>query len=290
MLLPKVDDGFVEQLDAFWQTYPYTVAALVCGFKASVADYIAQQQQSQPPPTTTTTPTTTHDNLDDDDDDDDDDPLHDFDVKRNVAFVVYGAFYQGIVHEYVFNHCYPVWFGTGHEWSVVATKVTFNLFVQTTLVTLPVAYLCRAWIGSTMITTKTDDDDHITTLDYVTVSTTTVANNHDDDPTIIALRKYWRDIHDQGLLWKCFALWGPVQCLTFGVVPEHLRVTFVAAVSFFWLILLSTISNGSGDGTGEITETTTTAPTPVIDTVRNNHGTIVSNLPFIKRTTTSSIR
>lgn len=36
-------------------------------------------------------------------------------------------------------------------------------------------------------------------------------------------------------------LWGPVQRLTFSIVPDHLRITFIAAVSFFWLIILSTI-------------------------------------------------
>ena len=38
------------------------------------------------------------------------------------------------------------------------------------------------------------------------------------------------------------SIWGPVQCLTFGVVPEHLRIAFIAVVSFFWLIIFSSLT------------------------------------------------
>lgn len=47
---------------------------------------------------------------------------------------------------------------------------------------------------------------------------------------------------ENGLLTKYFLLWGPVQCITFSIVPEHLRVSFIAVVSFFWLIILSSVS------------------------------------------------
>lgn len=41
---------------------------------------------------------------------------------------------------------------------------------------------------------------------------------------------------------KRYSLWGPVQCLTFGVVPQHLRIAFIALVSFFWLIIFSSVT------------------------------------------------
>jgi len=58
-----------------------------------------------------------------------------------------------------------------------------------------------------------------------------------------AFRRYVDDIRNHGLLTKYWLLWGPVQCLTFSIVPEHFRVTFIAAVSFFWLIILSSIAS-----------------------------------------------
>ena len=92
----------------------------------------------------------------------------------------------------------------------VATKVTFNLLIQTTLLPLPIGYAIQAAMK--------------------------------EEPLQVALKRYVHDVEHEGLLYKCFALWGPVYSLTFSVVPEHWRVTFVAFVSFFWLILFSSIS------------------------------------------------
>jgi hypothetical protein len=56
------------------------------------------------------------------------------------------AFYQGITLEYMYNHVYDVIFGTASNFKTVAIKVTFDMFVQATLITLPVAYLAKAAI------------------------------------------------------------------------------------------------------------------------------------------------
>eukprot|EP00977_Amphora_coffeiformis_P002227 scaffold425_cov175-Amphora_coffeaeformis.AAC.86 len=170
-------------IDTFYHTAPYAAGALTCGAKASAADFVAQRRQRT---------------------------FSKFDRARNVAFLLYGAVYQGVAQEYIYNHCYASWFGSSNHPIVVLKKVLFDLCVQTTLVTLPVAYLTKAII-----------------FRY---------------PLRQGLRKYKHDVVNNGLLKKYFALWGPVQCLTFGVVPEHLRISFIAAVSFFWLIILSTIS------------------------------------------------
>ncbi|CAB9516870.1 Mpv17 / PMP22 family [Seminavis robusta] len=214
-------------IDSFWQTSPYTAAALICGFKASAADMVAQQNY----------------NVNDDDDAqlEEGDTLaervdltktmecvlpveetnNDFlssilletDYRRNVAFLLYGSLYQGISQEYIYNTLYPSWFGPGNEVTVVLTKVAFDLLVQTPLLTLPMAYLIKGTI---------------------------FAQSPQE-----SISKYIDDIAHQSLLQKYWLLWGPVGCFTFGVVPEHYRVTFIACVSFFWLIILSNISSAS---------------------------------------------
>ena len=213
-----MSSALVTAVDTFFQTYPYAAAALTCGVKASSADWVAQkrsyrkrnekerqkQQQMQqkqqlvdslpsPPPPLST------------------------DVKRNVAFLLYGALYQGMAQEFIYNHLYPVMFGTGVTVAIVLSKVLFDLLIQTTLVTLPIAYLTKAVIYK-----------------YSAQE---------------ALRRYWDDILNHGLLKKYFLLWGPVQCITFSVVPEHYRVAFIACVSFFWLIILSTIASRTSTST-----------------------------------------
>lgn len=204
-----VASSALATLDSFWQTDPYAAAAIACGFKASAADMVAQKnppveeekkEELIPALSPALSPAT--------------------DYKRNAAFLLYGSLYQGISQEFIYNHLYPVWFGSGNEIPVVLTKVAFDLLVQTTLVTLPMAYCIKGAIFGTNLQES--------------------------------LTKYWKDVQTQGLLQKYFTLWGPVQCLTFGVVPEHYRVTFIAVVSFFWLIILSQISSKGDD----IVETT----------------------------------
>lgn len=53
-----------------------------------------------------------------------------FDYKRNLAFTVYGAVYQGMAQEFIYNHMYGAWFGVGTNVRTVLTKVLFDLLIQ----------------------------------------------------------------------------------------------------------------------------------------------------------------
>lgn len=135
---------------------------------------------------------------------------HRFCFSRNGAFILYGAIYQGVTQHFIYNDIYPMIFGSGTDASTVAAIVVFDQLVHAPLLALPVAYLVKAAV-----------------FKY---------------PFSEGLERYLADAqHD--LLWKYWALWTPVQCLTFSVVPAHLRIPFIAVVSFFWLILLSNISS-----------------------------------------------
>lgn len=63
----------------FYQTSPYLAAALTCGGKASAADYVAQRRQSKSNSGNTKAAR--------------------LDTARNIAFLVYGAIYQGMAQE-----------------------------------------------------------------------------------------------------------------------------------------------------------------------------------------------
>jgi hypothetical protein len=135
---------------------------------------------------------------------------HRFCFSRNGAFILYGALYQGVTQHLIYNDIYPVIFGTGTDAGTVAAKVVFDQLVHAPLLALPVAYLVKAAV-----------------FKY---------------PLAEGLQRYAADAQ-RDLLWKYWLLWTPVQCLTFSVVPEHLRIPFIAVVSFFWLIVLSNISS-----------------------------------------------
>jgi hypothetical protein len=59
------------------------------------------------------------------------------------------------------------------------------------------------------------------------------------------LAKLGDDILRKDLLKTYWLIWIPAQTLTFSVVPPHLRVLFVALVSFCWVTILSSISSSS---------------------------------------------
>ena len=132
------------------------------------------------------------------------------DFRRNLAFVLYGGGYQGCFQYFVFNKVFPVMFGEGTDVLTVTLKVVFDQLVLTPFLCLPCAYLVKALIFA-----------------Y---------------PLREGLDRYVADAR-RDLLWKYWLIWTPTQCLTFSVVPEYLRIAFIAFVSFFWLIILSSISN-----------------------------------------------
>lgn len=135
---------------------------------------------------------------------------HRFCWSRNSAFILYGSLYQGVAQHFIFNEIYPAVFGSGTDVGTVASKVLFDQLVLTPFLCLPVAYLVKAAVFKR--------------------------------PLREGLSHYLGDAK-KDLLWKYWLLWTPVQCLTFTVVPDHLRIPFIAVVSFFWLIILSSISS-----------------------------------------------
>lgn len=138
------------------------------------------------------------------------DDVSPFQLKRNFAFLMYGGLYQGVAQEVIFNEVFPILFGQGTDVFTVASKVLFDSFVVTPFVCLPVAYVVKSVIFQYSLKE--------------------------------AFRRYYTDVTKSGLLFKYWSIWGPVQCLTFGVVPQHLRIAFIAVVSFFWLIIFSSLT------------------------------------------------
>lgn len=180
----RMNFDFLSALDMFYKSAPYEAAFVTCGVKAAASDGLAQQTERNGRPQ--------------------------FSWPRNLAFILYGGFYQGCFQNFVFNTFYPAVFGTGTDVATVAIKVVFDQLVLTPFLCLPCAYLVKAAV-----------------FRY---------------PLQEGLQRYVADAK-KDLLLKYWAIWTPAQCFTFSIVPEHLRIAFIAFVSFFWLILLSTISN-----------------------------------------------
>jgi len=138
-------------------------------------------------------------------------------VERNLAFIVYGGVYQGIAQYYIYNVLFPLWFGSGNDLASVTMKVAFDMLVISPFLCLPIAYLTKSVIYGTSWKE--------------------------------GMEKYRYDLLNKGLLATYCKIWLPAQFITFGIVPEHLRIVFIAFVSFFWLIILSTVSSSKMEET-----------------------------------------
>jgi hypothetical protein len=249
-LAASIDEA-VANIDTFYKTAPYASAFVTCGAKATAADILAQKTETPSGSKESHEDSiksigeehvsATHANA-----------AHDFmtttlaaisqnrnknqslqtnvnpqnapilanngdtkskiEIQRTIAFLLYGGFYQGMAQQYIYSTLFPLWFGTDEATNIntLLTKVFFDNAIVSVCVCLPIAYLTKAIIFG-----KTFQD---------------------------GLDKYVEDITTRNLLFRYWSIWIPAQFCTFGVVPEHLRIAFVAFVSFFWLLILSSVS------------------------------------------------
>jgi len=201
----------------FYADFPLQAAVLTCGVKASVADGIAQarpiaikqkQQQKQ-----------------NNDINDQENPtfidfstlstnssswIDDLEFRRNIAYIIYGGIFIGALCHYEYDVLFPILFGTEHNLVTSIKEVLFDNFITAPIVWLPPAYFVKAVMYNYSLTE--------------------------------GLNRYINDITKNGLLKKYWTVWLPAQSVSFTVVPDHLRVVFMACVSFFWFILFSTVS------------------------------------------------
>ena len=211
----------VASLDAFVETQPYLAAFLMCSLKASAADAVAQLRalanMHSPPATIQANNKSNQQNLQQQQEEQA--SLFSLDVPRNIGFVLYGGLWQGLFQTFLFTNIYPHLFGTEHTWTSVAPQVLFDTTFMGPCVFLPVCYSVKSLFSS--------ESNCTNLLDCI--------------PT--GLAKYHHDVTQKGLLQLFWSIWIPAQVLNFSVVPTHWRVLFVAAVSFFWVCALSTVSS-----------------------------------------------
>merc|ERR1712151_243903 len=130
-----------------------------------------------------------------------------YDMRRSLAFTLYGGCYQGMALHFIYNISFTKWFGTGRA----IQKVVISQLIMAPLLTLPVAYMFKGLVfGKTLRE---------------------------------AINDYWIGLTEKGLLFSFWKLWVPIQLLIFTVIPPHMRIPFSSFFSFCWTVLLSKISN-----------------------------------------------
>ena len=224
LLSQPVLGSVLGAIDSFYRNSPVEAAALTCGAKAAASDTISQRRASLAAL-----------------------GFQNFCWSRNAVFTAYGAIYTGCVQHYLYNEVYPQIFGSSTSMATVLETVAFDNLVHAPLLCLPSLYLLKAVVfeqplkevgfrirGSNRRRLSLFMPSLPPCLSCLLTQTAPAQSQ--------GLSKYLADARGD-LLLNYWAVWTPAQCLTFSVVPEHLRIPFVAFVSFFWLIILSTISS-----------------------------------------------
>jgi len=210
-------------IDTFYRTSPYASAFITCGVKASLADIVAHSGKNRNRNKTSRQRLSAHRIYQGSS------HLKNINrrtyfpsrktrsllaqkenVQRNLAYLLYGGLYQGMAQEYLYNEIFPVLFGHGLNFGTVVKKIVFDLGVVAPLVTLPLMYVIKAAIFRKSLKKS--------------------------------MASYIDDIKNQGLLKYFWLLWIPMKFLKFTLIPEHLRITFLAMVSFFWMIIFASIT------------------------------------------------
>ena len=186
-----------EVIDNLYREFPYSAAFVTCSVKASAADLVAQVRTARKEANNFVIAKGS-------------DMAQDIgsqrpqiEVTRNIGFIVYGGFYQGMLQYYLYCHLFPLWFGHERNLASVLTQVTFDTLIIAPFLCVPSCYIIKG-----MIEGNTLKD---------------------------GFEKYVYDLKNTDLILNYCKIWVPASLLSFGVVPEHLRIPFIAFVSFFWL-------------------------------------------------------
>jgi len=132
------------------------------------------------------------------------------DLRRNVSFAVFSGAYLGIGQHLVYNVAFARIFGAGTDLSTALKKVVADSTVHVPMIYLPLYYPFE-----TVVMGKGGVIDGF-------------KRYKEDAPAVLST--YW-------------SMWPPVHALSFSVVPQELRISFVACVSFVWLVYLSYASH-----------------------------------------------
>jgi len=196
-------------LNAFFLSYPLISAVTTCSVKGCLADFIAQKRN----------------NADGDNNEASEKSSSSlqssptkptkkpFSFRRNAAYILYGGGILGVFCNIMYNFVYPFLFGRLDGIVHLIAIVSFDNMITAPLLWLPPVYFVKAILYG--------------------------------NPLKSGFHKYINDIKLRGLLTKYWTVWWPAQIVNFSLVPAHLRILFMAGISFFWLIVLSCVSSNS---------------------------------------------
>mmetsp|Transcript_63561 Transcript_63561/g.138432 ORF Transcript_63561/g.138432 Transcript_63561/m.138432 type:complete len:225 (-) Transcript_63561:109-783(-) len=145
------------------------------------------------------------------------------DVVRNVCFAAYGGWYLGWVQHFIYNRTYSYLYGHGTGVTTVAKKLITDHLIHVPLLHLPAYFL---WQELLLVPLKRGDAP-FPRLEVGVLSDT--------------FSRWYYEVF--GLLCEYWKIWTPAHLVTFGLMPEPLRITWIAGVSLIWMVVLSFLTH-----------------------------------------------
>jgi len=136
--------------------------------------------------------------------------IQDMDMRRTMAFASFGCLYCGAFASWKYNTFYTALFGAASTFSAVASKVSADMLWSAPFVYFPLYFIVKGLFNKK--------------------SPATSLKEFLQPAGLRILRQYWM-------------VWLPVELVMWTMVPAHLRIAFICAVSLIWQVFLSTVSN-----------------------------------------------
>lgn len=142
----------------------------------------------------------------------------DVDWRRHGMFCAFGAFYLGGFQYYLYNHLFVRWCGSltaavGHK-GTAPIKTFIDQAIHHPFFYFPTFYLLKGAV--------------------------------EGRPLESSFEKYKTELWENcKALWM---IWVPAQLVNFAFVPRHLRIPFVALVSFGWTVVMSVMRGALDKG------------------------------------------
>jgi len=133
------------------------------------------------------------------------------DWRRNAVFTIFGLGYLGGFQYILYNMWFPRWF-IGNSFRAVAGKVAFDQTINTGVWYYPLFYIVQDAVMQGRMNTQSLYD---------------------------GAARYSRNVVTD--MTNCWKLWIPAQFINFWLVPTHIRVPYVAGISFVWTLVLSAL-------------------------------------------------
>lgn len=143
-----------------------------------------------------------------------------FSYRRLATFALTGAVYQGLFQYWLFNVVFVAWF-PGHTLRATMQKVLAANLLADPVFFFPFFYLLHEALARS--------PGKVFRIDTVSAALGKYYNN-----CLIDWRNSW-------------SIWLPGHAVTYGVMPPHLRMPWIAAVSFGYIALLSVTRGSKGD-------------------------------------------